>query len=59
MFSGIYFLSKKTERLLPYFEKENDFEVQKEYLNKNLVNITNSNDRSGYIIYSANQKIIL
>jgi biotin carboxylase len=58
-FSGIYFLSKETEHILPYFYKENIFDVQKEIQSSILKNITNSNDRSGYLIYQDDKKIEL
>lgn len=58
-FSGVYFLCKETEQILPYFSRENDFDIQKEIQNTSLKNITNSNDRSGYLIYQANKRIKL
>ena len=58
-FSGVYFLCKETEHILPYFSQENNFDIQKEIQNSTLINITNSNDRSGYLIYQANKKIKL
>ena len=58
-FSGVYFLCKETEHILPYFSQENDFEIQKEIQNYNLKSITNSNERSGYLIYQANKRIQL
>lgn len=58
-FSGVYFLCKETEHILPYFSQENNFVIQKEIQNSNLKNITNSNDRSGYLIYQANKRIQL
>ena len=58
-FSGIYFLCKETEQILPYFYKENNFDIQKEIQNPILKNITNSNDRSGYLIYQDVKKIEL
>ena len=58
-YSGIYFLCKETEYLYPFFEKENDFEIEKKILNFSLKNITNSNDRSGYLIYRNNAKVYL
>jgi biotin carboxylase len=58
-FSGVYFLCKETEQILPYFSQENNFDIQKEIQNTTLINITNSNDRSGYLIYQANKKIKL
>lgn len=58
-FSGVYFLSKETEQILPYFNQENDFDIQKEIQNTILKNITNSNDRSGYLIYQAKNKVCI
>ena len=40
--------------ILPQFQG-----FQKEIQNSNLKNITNSNDRSGYLIYQANKRIQL
>jgi biotin carboxylase len=57
--SGVYFLSAESKHLLPYFEKSGEFEVEKQVLRPELVRITNSNDRSGYLIYRSAQKIIL
>lgn len=59
--SGVYFLCKETERLLPFFEQERTmpFFVCKELLNKNLKKVSCSSDRSGYMIYQANQRIVL
>jgi biotin carboxylase len=56
-YSGVYFLSKETEILLPYFDKKNYFEIKKEILNTELKVLTNSNDRSGYLIYKSDKKI--
>jgi len=58
-YSGVYFLCKETEKIINYFESNNSFDIQKEFFNKNLKKITNSNDRSGYIIYQSNQRIEL
>ncbi|KIC03417.1 hypothetical protein OA88_03335 [Flavobacterium sp. JRM] len=57
--SGIYFLCKETENIKPFFYKELDFVVERRILDEKLSNITNSNDRSGYLIYKSEQKIIL
>ena len=57
--AGVYFLSKETEKILEVFEKSNTFEVEKEIQNTNLVNISNSNDRSGYLIYRSSERIEL
>lgn len=58
-YSGVYFLSKNSEKLVPIFNQTNQFEVKKEIFNTNLLEINNSNDRSGYLIYQSNKKIIL
>ena len=57
--SGVYFLSNETEALLPHFKKKSPFEIEKRILNNSLKNVTNSNDRSGYLIYKSNTKISL
>lgn len=57
--SGIYFLSKDSVWLLPFFSEINSFEIKKEILNNNLKKCTNSSDRSGYIIYKDKRKIDL
>ncbi|MEG0529146.1 MAG: hypothetical protein RR578_02290, partial [Bacilli bacterium] len=56
--SGIYFLSKDTEYLLPLFNTDNQNVkiVKKEILSDKLLSLTSSNDRSGYLIYQSNQK---
>lgn len=58
-FSGVYFLSRETEHLLPYFNSKNKFDIKKSIQNINLENLTNSNDRSGYLIYKSDKKINL
>ncbi len=58
-FSGVYFLSKETEQILPYFSQINTFDILKQIQNTALKNSTNSNDRSGYLIYQDNNKIQL
>jgi biotin carboxylase len=58
-FSGVYFLCNETKQILPYFSQQNEFDIQKEIQNTTLQNITNSNERSGYLIYKANKKIEL
>lgn len=58
-YSGVYFVSKETEHLLGYLEKNEDFIIRKELLNKDLKNVQSSNDRSGYIIYQSSKKILL
>ena len=58
-YSGVYFLCKETEKLLPLFKKPQEFEHQKEMLNADLKNATNSNDRSGYFIYTSVKREML
>ena len=57
--AGIYFLSKDTQQLLPLFATHQEYEVEKEVTASDLKYITNSNDRSGYLIYQSSQKINL
>lgn len=59
--SGVYFLCKETEYLLPYFANANDIEgvVMFEQTDAELRNITCSADRSGYLIYKSNVKLVL
>lgn len=57
--SGIYFLSKETEKIMPFLIKNNTFDVQKEIFSSDLKNISNSNDRSGYLIYQSSERIEL
>lgn len=57
LFSGVYFLCEQTINLLPYFQKKNDFEIEKLIQNLELKKITNSNDRSGYLIYQSKNKV--
>ncbi len=59
LYSGVYFLCDETKNLLPYFQKKNDFEIEKDVQNLDLKKITNSNDRSGYLIYQSLKKIEL
>lgn len=58
--SGVYFLSKEREFLLDIINEPQRFEViiKTELLNEQLKPITNSSDRSGYLIYQAAQKFI-
>lgn len=57
-FSGVYFLTKQTEFLLPFFERNIPCVVQKEY-DKNITESLNNNDRSGYMIYQNYEKMTL
>ena len=59
--SGVYFLCKETEYLLPYFANANNIEgvVMYEQTDTELRNITCSADRSGYVIYKGEKKLEL
>lgn len=59
-FSGVYFLSRETERLKTIIENYKNFPeiVQAEMTDPVLRNIECSADRSGYLIYRANRKIV-
>lgn len=57
--SGVYFLCKDSEQIKPFFDKDSDFIVEKKILDEELKNVTNSNDRSGYLIYKSEKKISL
>ena len=57
--SGVYFLCKETERLLPIIQNYRDYPeiVEAEITDPVLRNIEQSADRSGYLIYKANHKV--
>ena len=59
-YSGVYFLSKETERLLPIIEhwKEYSVLVEAQITSRELKHIECSGDRSGYMIYKSNHKVI-
>lgn len=59
--SGVYFLCKETERLLPLFQNENNIIpiVKKEILTGLLKPVSCSADRSGYFIYQADKRLSL
>ncbi len=58
-FSGVFFLCKETERLLPIIENAEKYPeiVRAEVTDTVLRNIEQSADRSGYLIYQANNRI--
>ena len=56
-YAGVHFLSKETEKELFFFEEHMEFEIEKEIFNRDLKNVTNSNERSGYFIYQSNKRI--
>lgn len=57
-FSGVYFLCKETERILPTIENAEKYPeiVRAEVTDTVLRNIEQSADRSGYFIYQSNKK---
>lgn len=57
--SGVFFLSKESERISPFFQIKNKFDFKKEITNEDLKFLKSSNDRSGFLIYSSNKKIEL
>lgn len=60
-YSGVYFLCKQTEYLLPILQKANTISeiVSYEQTDNELRNITCSSDRSGYMIYKGENKLLL
>ena len=60
-FSGVYFLCKETERLLPIIENAGNYPeiVRAEVTDPVLRNIEQSADRSGYLIYKSNKRVLL
>jgi len=57
--SGVYFLAEESAFLLPYFSQDNSFDHEKKQFKETLSKISNSNDRSGYLIYQDIKKIEL
>ena len=60
-YSGVYFLSRETEYIKEYLVSKNKkhWHYKSEITNNQLINVTCSADRSGYLIYNSNKKIIL
>lgn len=61
-YSGVYFLSKETDRLKPIIENYKDYPeiIEAEITNNELNNIECSADRSGYLIYQDhNHKFVI
>ena len=61
MYSGVYFLCKETERLKVTIEnwKDNPSFVEGKITDTDLREVTCSADRSGYVIYQANNKVLI
>lgn len=59
-YSGVYFLSKETERLLPIIEHWKKYPdlVEAQITCRELKTIECSGDRSGYMIYKSNHKVV-
>jgi len=58
-FSGVYFLSKEREYLKTIIETSCDSNIVKAEINNlNIRNLQSSDDRSGFIIYKSNKKIV-
>lgn len=59
--SGVYFLCKETERILPVIKNTSKYPeiIQSEIMDAELKNVTCSADRSGYAIYQAHHKLII
>lgn len=60
-YSGVYFLCKDTEHLLPVIKdwKKNPSFVQGEITSEDLRYVEKSADRSGYVIYNSTSRVIL
>ena len=60
-YSGVYFLCKETQHLLPIIQnwKDNSVFVQGEITDSSLHHVEKSSDRNGYVIYKNNNKVQL
>jgi len=60
-YSGVYFLSQETQFLISVINssKQESYIVKREMLSDSLKPAHSSNDRSGYLIYKSDHKIIL
>lgn len=60
-YSGVYFLCKETENILPIIQNADNYPeiVRAEVTDSILRNIEQSADRSGYFIYQSNEKVSL
>lgn len=59
--SGVYFLSKETEHLMPFFVSPKSFPeiVRSEITDNDLRKLQSSSDRSGYLIYQSDKKMLI
>lgn len=58
-FSGIYFLSKESNRIEKYFDSNPTWLIKSEKTKNQITSVKSSNERSGYIIYKSDQKIVI
>jgi len=61
-FSGVYFLSKLTTYLLPFFEspfENSSLHIEKKLYTNDFKQLKDSSNRTGYIIYQSNSKLNL
>lgn len=60
-FSGVYFLCKETEYLIPIIKNKNHSNqiIESEITDNELRNIQCSADRSGYLIYQSENKLVI
>lgn len=58
-YSGIYFLTKQTEQMLPYFRtaKQRDWYIEGEIVSNDLIVSSGNAYKNGYVIYKSNHKI--
>lgn len=55
-YAGIYFLCKETEAIFNKIDFEDSYCVEKSITKNKIVNVKESNDRTGYFIYKSNKK---
>lgn len=59
-FSGIYYLTAYTSRLLPYFSGlQTEWMYSRERVNEKLTYSVSNYDRDGFIVYCSKQKILI
>jgi len=58
-YAGIYYLAKQSERLLPWFDKDEEWMWEKKTDGRDLIVTSNNWERNGYIIYKSDKKITI
>lgn len=60
-YSGVYFLSKETDRLLPFFDNPESIPgiVRVELFDRDLKYVQCSAERSGYLIYQSDKRVMI